>query len=77
MSAYEELKAWCEKYLKADAYKAVPESERYFPAFYFEPDVNIDISCIVFNEDGSFQHTETVTNEEMCEHILDYERKNA
>lgn len=50
MTAYEELKAWCEKHLNADDYKAVPESENYYAVIYFEPLVNDNnIPCFVFD----------------------------
>ena len=75
MSAYEELKAWCEKHLKPYEYKVVPESNNYCPTIYFDPENNNDVPCLVFNygSGGGFICSTVCTNEEMCEHILDYE----
>ena len=73
MTAYEELKAWCEKYLHVDEYKIIPESPSYYATIYIEPDDNTSIPCFVFDEQGTFVHSDTCTNEEMCEHIRDLE----
>lgn len=75
MTAYEELKAWCEKYLNKDEYKIVPESTTYDSTIYIEPDdMGDSIPCFLFNEDGSFMHSGVYPNEEMCDHIRDYEK---
>lgn len=77
MTAFEELKAWCEKHLGADDYKAVPESENYYATIYLEPLTNGDNTpCLVFDDDGAFQHSDTCTNDEMVEHIQDYEQQD-
>lgn len=74
MTAYEELKAWCEKYLAPDEYQAVPESESYYATIYLEPIINDNnIPCLVFDENGIFQHSDVCANDEMVEHIQDYE----
>ena len=78
MTAYEELKAWCEKHLTANDYKAVPESENYYATIYFEPLINDNnIPCFVFDADGAFQHSDVCTNDEIVEHIQDYERQDS
>lgn len=73
MTAFEELKAWCEKHLGADDYKIVPESNLYHVTIYFEPDMNDNISCFIFGSTGKYITSGSCTNEEMCEHIEDYE----
>ena len=76
MTAYEELKAWCEKHLEVDDYKAIPESENYCATIYFEPLINDNnIPCFVFDRDGTFQHSDVCTNDEMVEHIEDYDKE--
>jgi hypothetical protein len=72
MSAYEELKAWCEKHLKSYEYKAVPESRNYCPTIYFDYENPDNIPCLVFDyESGGFNCSMVCTNEEMCEHLVD------
>jgi hypothetical protein len=73
MNAFEELKAWCEKHLKADEYKIVPESKSYRATIYFEPDMNDNLPCFIFDDKGKYLVSDSCTNEEMCEHIQDYE----
>jgi hypothetical protein len=78
MTAFEELKAWCEKHLDADDYKVVPESENYYATIYFEPLINDNnIPCFVFNDEGTFQHSDVCTNDEIVEHIQDYEQQDS
>lgn len=78
MTAFEELKAWCEKHLGADDYKVVPESENYYATIYFEPLINDNnIPCFVFNDEGTFQHSDVCTNDEIVEHIQDYEQQDS
>lgn len=73
-TAYEELKAWCEKYLEVDDYKIVPKSEYYFTTIYFDPLANDNnIPCFMFDTDGSFQHLSVCSESEMIEHIENYE----
>jgi hypothetical protein len=72
MSAYEELKAWCEKHLTIDDYKIVPESPSYCETIYFISGSNEDVPFVTF-ENGKFCCADICTNEEMCEHIRDYE----
>lgn len=72
-TAYEELKAWCEKHLDADEYRVVPESRSFCASIYLDIWGNDNIPCIVFNRVGECTNACTVTNDEMCEHIHDYE----
>lgn len=72
-SAYEELKAWCEKHLDADSYKIIPESKSYCTTIYFNPDMNDNIPCFIFSAEGNYINSDSCTNEEMCEHIEDLE----
>lgn len=73
MTAYEEMKAWCEKHLDPDEYRIVPESDSFCASIYFDIWCNDDIPCLVFNRIGEYTNACTVTNEEMCEHIRDLE----
>lgn len=72
MTAFEELKAWCEKHLKPYEYRAVPESRNYCPTIYFDHENPDNIPCLVFDyESGGFNCSMVCTNEEMCEHLVD------
>ena len=74
-TAYEELKAWCEKYLEPDDYKIVPESRSYCATIYFtEFDCTDTIGMICFAPDGSVVNAGAMSEDEMIEHIEDYER---
>ena len=75
MSAYEELKAWCEKYLAPEDYKIIPESRSYHTTIYFgEFDYTDTIGRICFAPDGSVANAGAMSTDEMIEHIEDYER---
>ena len=77
MTAFEELKAWCEKHLGTDGYKAVPKSKDYYATIYFEPLINDNnIPCFVFDTTGAIEHIDVCTNDEMIEHIYDYKRNS-
>lgn len=71
MTAYEELKAWCEKHLDPESYKAVPESPSYCATIYF---INNEISYICFDSNGAVFYLDTLDEDDMIEHIQDYER---
>ena len=74
-TAYEELKAWCEKHLKTDEYKIVPESRSYCTTIYFgEFDYTDTIGMICFTPSGSVANAGAMSTDEMIEHIEDYER---
>ena len=74
-TAYEELKAWCEKHLSPDNYKIVPESRSYCATIYFSEFDDTDaIGMICFTPDGSVANVGAMGEDEMMEHIEDYER---
>lgn len=75
MSAYEELKTWCEKHLAPEDYKIVPESRSYYTTIYFaEFDYTDEVAMICFAPDGSVVNAGAMSADEMIEHIEDYER---
>ena len=73
MTAYEELKAWCEKHLLPREYKVVPETESYRATIYF--DQGGDRVYISFR-DGLYIGTGKTDTASMHEHIDEYEREN-
>lgn len=74
-TAYEELKAWCEKHLSKENYKVVPESRSYCATIYFSEFDDTDaIGMICFTPDGSVANVGAISEDEMIEHIEDYER---
>ena len=72
MTAYEELKAWCEKHLAPEDYRVIPESRSYYTTIYLDVE-NDDLKCIIFTTEGRYVNMSTCTNEDMCDHIEDYE----
>lgn len=70
MTAFEELKAWCEKHLDTESYKVVPQSPSYLTTIYF---VENDINYICFDEDGAVHGMGTLDDDDMLDHIRDYE----
>ena len=68
MTAYEELKAWCEKHLGAGDYKVVPESTSFAQSIYF---TNNSIGFVCFNNDGSVCDCGGCDEEGMEEHLFD------
>lgn len=74
MSAYEELLIWCQRHLPEDEYKAVPESPSFCATIYFAeyPDTGLGMVC--FAPDGSVAGFGAIDEDDMIEHIEDYER---
>lgn len=72
LTAYEELKAWCEKYL-GDKYTitVVPETTVWYKTLYTIK--NEEIFYFSFDTEGYFIGMGGATIDEMNEHILDYE----
>lgn len=68
MSAYEELKAWCEKHLPENEYKVVPESPSFAQTIYFTEN---SIGFVCFNGDGSVCDCGGCDEEGMKEHLFD------
>ncbi len=74
MTAYEELKAWCEKHLDADDYKVVPESRSFCTTIYFAEYSDTGLGMVCFAPDGSVAGLGAIDEDDMMEHIEDYER---
>jgi hypothetical protein len=74
MTAYEELKAWCEKHLGENDYKVVEKTDSYLATIYF-----IDGQCddasgmIYFFGSGEVAGISNYTEDEMIEHINEVE----
>lgn len=73
MTAFEELKAWCEKHLGALDYKVVPESRSYSATIYFTDDCGVGFIC--FDRDGDACGMGAVDDDDMFEHINEVERE--
>ena len=74
MTAYEELKAWCEKHLEPEDYKDVPATEDFFHCIYLcvEDD---SIGFVGFFGNGSVVALGSVPQVSMNTHIEDYKEK--
>ena len=70
-TAFEELKAWCEKHLPPEEYKVVPESPMYYTTIYF--DNSGTCLYLSFSDKGEYWGTGEVDEDEMICHIEDYE----
>ena len=66
MTAYEELKAWCEKHLSPDDYAVVPESRSYDATIYF---TNCGVGFVCFDRDGDATNMGALDDDDMFEHI--------
>ena len=78
MSAYEELKAWCEKHLEADAYRIIEKTSSYLTTIYFiDKQCNEASGMIYFFGSGEVAGISNYTEDDMIEHIEDYERQTA
>lgn len=73
MSAYEELKAWCEKHLTPDDYKIIPESRSYDTTIYF---TDCGVGFIGFDRNGEVGKLGGLDDDDdMFEHINEVERE--
>ena len=70
MTAFEELKAWCEKYLPTDDYQVVEESRSYAQTIYFDM-FNDAHPYMCFDDNGAFGGAGVLTDEDRLEHIRD------
>lgn len=75
LTAYEELKAWCEKHLKPDDYKIVPESRSFCTTIYFAEFSDTGLGMVCFSPDGSVVGLGAIDEDDMIVHIEDYERE--
>lgn len=73
MTAYEELKAWCEKHLN-DKYRVevIPETTDYYTTLYII-DKEEDIFYATFDAKGRFLGMHQSTWNEFQEHVKYYE----
>ena len=67
MTAYEELKAWCEKHLEPEEYKVVPETDSYCATIYFDNHGTQSYLC--FFSSGGYSGAGEVYDDEMEEHL--------
>lgn len=74
MTAYEELKAWCEKHLTPDRYKIVPESPCFCATIYFTEYTDTGVGMVCFSPSGVVVGLGALDEDVMMEHIEDYER---
>ena len=66
MTAFEELKTWCEKHHGTLDYKVVPESRSYSATIYF---TDCGVGFICFNRDGDACGMGSIDEDDMFEHI--------
>lgn len=80
MTAYEELKAWCEKHLEPEDYKAVPTTENFFHCIYISADISFNadddsVGFVGFFDNGSVAVLGSVSQASMYAHIKDYKEQ--
>jgi hypothetical protein len=75
MTAFEELKAWCEKHLAPDLYKVVPESPSFCATIYFAEYTDTGVGMVCFSPSGSVAGLGALDEDDMYEHINEVERK--
>jgi hypothetical protein len=81
MTAYEELKAWCEKHLTPDEYRDVPTVAKYYHCIYMSVCIpfNADedrVGFVSFYDTGSVANIATVAQANMNAHIKAYEEQS-
>lgn len=71
-TAYEELKAWCEKHLEKSDYTITPANDNYLQAIYFSSlFVGDDVGAICFEDDGSVSSTDTIPYNSFQAHLIE------
>lgn len=80
MTAYEELKAWCEKHLEPEEWKDVPTTETFFHCIYvsacFSCNADDDgIGFVGFFNNGLVASLGLVTQCDMNAHIEEYKEQ--
>lgn len=73
-SAYEELKAWCEKHLEPEDFKDVPETGGFFHCIYLSVEDD-SIGFVAFFKNGSVVGLGSVSYTNMNAHIEDYKEE--
>jgi hypothetical protein len=74
LTAYEELLIWCQRHLPEDGYKVVPESRSFCTTIYFAEYADTGLGMVCFAPSGSVAGFGTLNEDDMIEHIEDYER---
>ena len=74
-TAYEELKAWCEKHLQPQEFTALEESFSFLPTIYINCDGYMTYLC--FAQDGSYAGSGEASDDDLSAHAyeLDIEMK--
>lgn len=72
MNAFEQFEEWCEKYLPVGTYQIVPESNSYQKTVYLDIGSE-EMPFLCFEYDGAFCSAGVLTEEDMIEHIRDFE----
>lgn len=73
-SAYEELKAWCEKHLEPKDYKDVPATENFYHCIYMNVEDD-SIDFVSFFGNGSVVGLGSVSQASMNIHIEEYKEE--
>lgn len=73
MTAFDELAEWCAKHLAPTDYKIVPESKSYCATIYF---TDCGVGYVCFDRDGDACGMGALDDDDMFEHINEYERDN-
>ena len=77
MTAYEELKAWCEKHLTSEQFTIVPETESFLTTIYFNSRNDMGVAdYICFYKDGDYGGAGAIPYSSKIEHIDEYENAN-
>lgn len=74
MTAYEELKVWCEKHLEPEDYKDVPATEDFLHCIYLCVEVD-SVGFVGFFGNGSVAALGSVPQYSMNTHIEDYKEE--
>lgn len=75
LTAYEELKAWCEKHLEPEEFKDVPYTEDFFHCIYLQVEDD-SVGFVGFFGNGSVAALGSVPQEDMETHIAEYEEQS-
>lgn len=77
MTAYEELKAWCEKHLTPNQFTIIPETESFLTTIYFNAREGMGVAdYICFDNDGTYSGAGSVSHFAKLEHLDEYENAN-
>lgn len=75
-TAYEELKAWCEKYLEPEQFTVIPETESFLATIYFNTRKDMGVAdYICFHSNGEFHGAGASAYTSKIEHCDEYEEE--